>query len=606
MSAYNPVFRENKNQKSINQRNKSMSKGVYIAITLAVLAFGGNWYWNKLNKRARVERAWQEISGPDTIQKHQEHSKTFNTAQVIKVTPKIYCAIGYALANSIMIVGTDGVVIVDVTESVTSGKEVLKAFKKITKKPIKAIIYTHNHADHTFGASAFIEDPKKMPEIWAHNDIIRQFQRVFYTHQAFMKRAMRQFGALLTNTINAGIGSHLRLNSHDSSIGIVYPNKLFMGKERDIMVAGLKLKLVHIPGETADQIGVWVEDQKTFLCADDIYKAFPNLYAIRGTPARDLLDWTSSIDTMIALEPEHLVPSHTRPMKGGKYIKDLLTTYRDAIQFIHDQTIRLTNKGYHPDEIATLIKLPKKMASLSYLQQFYGTVEWSAKGVYNTYMGWFSGDATELFPLTPDEEATRMAKLVGGANVLAAQAKDASKKGDHQWALQLSSYALRVDPDDVLAKDVKVKSLMSLGRRQISANGRNYYFTSAMEELGEVNNEVGDEQRAMFIQNVPILNLFNMLRVKFIPESCDHLYLTVLFVFKDTNQFIRVQVRNAIVLIHDKPSKTYDIKVQTTESIWRQVLSSRFSALSSMASGELSVEGGMLKFKEFMGCFEAS
>lgn len=61
-------------------------------------------------------------------------------------------AIGFALANSIMLIGTDGVIIVDVTESYDAAKEIYTEFRKITNKPITDIIYTHNHADHTFGA----------------------------------------------------------------------------------------------------------------------------------------------------------------------------------------------------------------------------------------------------------------------------------------------------------------------------------------------------------------------------------------------------------------------------------------------------------------------
>lgn len=64
----------------------------------------------------------------------------------------MYVAVGFALANSIMLEGPDGLVIVDVTESVQSAKQILEAFRNVTDKPIKALIYTHNHADHTYGA----------------------------------------------------------------------------------------------------------------------------------------------------------------------------------------------------------------------------------------------------------------------------------------------------------------------------------------------------------------------------------------------------------------------------------------------------------------------
>ena len=81
---------------------------------------------------------------------------------------------------------------------------------------------------------------------------------------------------------------------------------------------GLDIRLVHIPGETDDQIGVWIPSMEAFLCADDVYRAFPNLYAIRGTPHRDPVKWAHSIDKIRALRPQYLVPSHTHPITWMK------------------------------------------------------------------------------------------------------------------------------------------------------------------------------------------------------------------------------------------------------------------------------------------------
>ena len=50
-----------------------------------------------------------------------------------------------------MLVGEDGIIIVDTTESFEAGKEILREFRSITAKPIKAIIITHNHIDHLGG-----------------------------------------------------------------------------------------------------------------------------------------------------------------------------------------------------------------------------------------------------------------------------------------------------------------------------------------------------------------------------------------------------------------------------------------------------------------------
>lgn len=70
---------------------------------------------------------------------------------MIKVSNNIYMGIGYALGNAIMVIAPDGLIIVDVTESSMAAKEILAEFRKITQKPIKAIIYTHHHTDHIGG-----------------------------------------------------------------------------------------------------------------------------------------------------------------------------------------------------------------------------------------------------------------------------------------------------------------------------------------------------------------------------------------------------------------------------------------------------------------------
>ena len=54
----------------------------------------------------------------------------------------------------------------------------------------------------------------------------------------------------------------------------------------NLKVSGMELELIHAPGESPDQIVVWLPKEKILLAADNIYKAFPNLYAIRGTRTR--------------------------------------------------------------------------------------------------------------------------------------------------------------------------------------------------------------------------------------------------------------------------------------------------------------------------------
>ncbi|XP_046580350.1 alkyl/aryl-sulfatase BDS1-like [Haliotis rubra] len=575
--------------------------GVVVALVLAAAAFGGNWLWSRQTRKEQIERLVSGARAPDLL---KEQSNVFNKKEIVQVTSNVYSAIGFAIANSIMIVGDDGIVIVDVTESVAAGREILAAFRNITSKPVKAIIYTHNHPDHTYGARGFIEKDQPTPEIWAHRSILSEFQAFFYCSPIGFQRALRQFGALTSNHINSGIGMKLRVTEEGQTSGLIYPTKMFVGIERDITVAGVNMKLVHIPGETPDQIGVWLPDQKVFLCADDVYRAFPNLYAIRGTKSRSLLDWTSSLDKIIDLEPHYLVPSHTRPLEGADAIMSLLTSYRDAIQFVHDQTVRFMNKGLLPDEIAAKVRLPEHLATHPYLIELYGTVEWSVKGVFNTYMGWFSGDPVDLSPLTPDELANRYVELGGGVDRCVTAAQEALDKGDHRWALTLASHVIRVDEQNTDARRIASLCMMALGNEQISSNGRNYFFTSALEVLGKVNTKIDGNRRIGLIRITPMATLFSLLRVRFMPETCSNTNTTVLFEFTDSNTFISLTVRNSIVFIGDRPLTSYQIKVKTTETVWREITISKMAALTSYATEEVEVVGGLVNFRNVMSCFE--
>ena len=121
--------------------------------------------------------------------------------------------------------------------------------------------------------------------------------------------------------------------------------------------------------------------------ADNIYKTFPNLFAIRGTPPRNCEHWFKSLDKVRRLRPKHMVPSHTEPVSGEQEIHDIITHYRDAIQFINDQTCRLLNHGCEVDDIVERVCLPPSLASHPYLQEHYGMVSWSVRSVITGQIG---------------------------------------------------------------------------------------------------------------------------------------------------------------------------------------------------------------------------
>ena len=189
------------------------------------------------------------------------HSAEFRQ-EVIEVTDGVYVAIGFGLANCILLEGDDGVVIVDAMESEEAAVPVKEAFSKITAKPVKAIIFTHYHSDHTNGATVMAGDDN--PDIYSHASTSYYMDRIAtITRETTYRRAMRQFGTLLPEggVINAGIGQALEFDE-SKTLGMLTPGKTFSKDRFDLEIAGLKLNLFYAPGETPDQIFIWMPKKK--------------------------------------------------------------------------------------------------------------------------------------------------------------------------------------------------------------------------------------------------------------------------------------------------------------------------------------------------------
>ena len=219
---------------------------------------------------------------------------------------------------------------------------------------------------------------------------------------------------------------------------------------------------------------------------DDFFRAFPNISPIRGARLRSPENWIASLETMIALGPEHVVPSHTRPILGGTNARAALTAYRDGIRTILDQTIQGMTQGARPGELVQRVKLPPPLAANPYLQEFYGSVEWTVRGIYADRAGWFDGNATNLFPLSETDRATRLVGLLGGPDQVLARGREALAAGEFTWAAELADFVLANDNTHAGAKRIKARALVELGERQINAIARNYYLSSAQYLLRDL------------------------------------------------------------------------------------------------------------------------
>ena len=539
-----------------------------------------------------------ESTEPQTPEDLIAHSKEFQK-ELITVTDGVHVAVGYALANSILIEGEKTNIIIDTTGTEETAREVKNLFDTINPNPVETIIYTHNHADHTYGATVFAEGSN--PDIYAHSTTEIYLSRVIgILRPIISSRSNRMFGNALPKeqVENNGIGPFLEIGRDGRQPGLLYPTKTFTD-QIEFEAAGHKVQLFHAPGETNDQLFVWLPEKKALFPGDNFYKTFPNLYTIRGTPYRDLVGWVNSIDMMRYLEPEFLVPSHTRPIVGKENINILLTTYRDAIQFVHDQTVRLMNLGLDPNEIAEQLVLPKHLGDSPYLKEFYGTPAWSAKNVFSGYLGWFDGNPSTLKPLPLKDEAEKIIQLSGDWDSLFKAAEDAFLADDFQWSLQLTDYLLRSRPDNQKTKLLRQSALESLGNQESNPNSRYYYLSSAaqLDESYQENDILLPSLEV--IQKYPIESMMETLKVNVIPEKSLNKNIQLLFTFTDSPKSFSLFLRRGVLEVQPFMITGSSVQIKSSENDLKAILSGVKSLPISLVNGSLKVEGSRADLLSF-------
>eukprot|EP01106_Pelomyxa_sp_JSP_P008131 TRINITY_DN231_c0_g1_i3.p1 TRINITY_DN231_c0_g1~~TRINITY_DN231_c0_g1_i3.p1 ORF type:complete len:365 (+),score=118.77 TRINITY_DN231_c0_g1_i3:129-1223(+) len=271
------------------------------------------------------------------------------------------------------------------------------------------------------------------------------------------------------------------------------------------------------PGETDDQIIAWMPEAKILFPSDNIYKALLNGYTIRGSIGRSVSIWTDSLNKMISMRAEIMVPEHTLPVYGVAAITDALTSMKFALVSLHTQTVNLTNLGWHLDDIVTAVTIPEPYASHPYVRQFYGYAPWIVRAIFTYYLGWYSGDVETLESLSYSEHARRLVGLAGAPIALTA-AKEAITEHTREgviWALQLSKALLIAHPSpEALA--IYKQALAMLGWTHPSANGRNWFLSELKKaQTTTVREEPVIEEGA----GVPMVFVMNTLPFRFVPVT---------------------------------------------------------------------------------------
>jgi alkyl sulfatase BDS1-like metallo-beta-lactamase superfamily hydrolase len=225
-------------------------------------------------------------------------------------------------------------------------------------------------------------------------------------------------------------------------------------------------------------------DLKALCAAEDATHTLHNLLTLRGAVVRDPHVWAKYLTETIDLfggEVEAVFASHHWPTWGNQQVVDFLRIQRDLYAYLHDQTLRMLNKGLIGSEIAEQITLPPALEDAWHTRGYYGSVSHNVKAIYQRYLGWFDGNPAHLWEHTPVEKGKRYVELGGGADATVENGRAAFDAGDYRWAAEVLSHVVFAQPDHAAARDLLADTLEQLGYGSENGTWRNFYLSGAYE-----------------------------------------------------------------------------------------------------------------------------
>jgi alkyl sulfatase BDS1-like metallo-beta-lactamase superfamily hydrolase len=551
---------------------------------------------------------------PDTVNPSLWRQAQLNAIHgLFEVVPGIYQVRGLDLSNMTIVEGREGVLVIDPLICAETAAAALALYRSHRgERPVTGLLYTHSHVDH-FGGALGVVDPReiaagRVPVLAPEGFLENAISENVYAGTAMARRAEYMFGASLERGPRGQVGTGLGMTVSTGSIGIIPPTLEISSTGQEETVDGITMIFQMTHGSEAPaEMNFLFPDHRALCVAENATHNLHNVITPRGALVRDARIWSRYLGEAIDLFGEHadaLFAGHQWPRWGRERIVELLAQQRDLYGYLHDQTLRLLNKGYVGSEIAELLELPPGLAREWHCREYYGTVSHNVKGIYQRYMGWFDGNPAHLWPHPPEQAATRYVRAMGGGEAVLEEGRRAFAEGDYRWVAELMSHAVFADPSDQSARELEARALEQLAYGAENATWRNFFLMGA-RELREGIGEGGITPSREMVALLSTEQLFDVLAIRIDGPRAGELRLSFNWVFTDTEEHHVLTLSNG-VLIHS--ANRQNPVADATVLVERSALDELFAGITPMPellqAGRLRVEGDPTKLGELLGLLD--
>ncbi|MDP9712692.1 UNVERIFIED_ORG: alkyl sulfatase BDS1-like metallo-beta-lactamase superfamily hydrolase [Pseudomonas fluorescens] len=533
---------------------------------------------------------------------------------LFKVSDGIYQLRGFDIANMTLIDGQTGWIVVDPLTSRESAAAALAfAREHLGNKPVTAIIFTHDHADHFGGVLGITSSSevaqRNIPIVAPAGFMEEATSENILAGPAMARRSMYQFGKNLTPGATGIVDTGLGKNVAYGSMGILPPTQIIDQPIQPLVLDGVSFVFHNMPGaEAPAELTFSIPALKAYGGAELLTQTMHNLLPIRGAKVRDALRWSDYMQ--IALDElgdtEVYFGQHNWPIWGNERIREFITKHRDVYKYLHDQTVRLMNAGYTPNEIADKIQLPDSLGSYFGTRGYYGDLRHNVKAIYQMYLGAYDGNPAHLNPLVPKESAKRYVELMGGNAKVVEAARVAYDKGEYRWVAELLDQAVLVKPDDTAAKELLARAYEQMGYQAESATWRNSYLTAAMElRNGPPAKGVKRSDLIELMKQTPTERFLEAMAASLDGPAADGKNWTFNLVLTDTNESFVLWIENAVLHYRKGPTtENANATLTVTKDLFVQLLGGTAGLKETLTSDDLKVDGSKVDLVRFLGLLE--
>lgn len=548
-----------------------------------------------------------------------------NIHGLFKVTEGVYQLRGYDLSNMSIIESDNGWIIVDpLTARETANHALQFAQKHLGKKPIKAILFTHSHIDHFGGVQGILQNlseaehadlkiiaPEGFEEEATSENII--------AGSAMSRRAMYMYGKNLARSERGHVGTGLGKGPAFGTFGIEVPTLLIGNHNTQQTIDGIEFEFQIVSGSEAPaEFTFYLPQYKAFCGAELVSRNMHNLYTLRGAKVRDANSWSAFIDQarLKFNKAQTYFASHHWPLWGQENINDFLITQRDTYKFIHDQSVRLMNNGFTPNEIADQIKLPESLNTEFHNQGYYGTTKHNARAVYQNYLGWYTANPAKLDALPEAKAAKRYIQMMGGADSVLSKAQQQFNNAEaesieegvdtYRWLAELLNHLVFSEPDNAEAKSLLAKVYDQLGYQAESAPWRDFYLTGAYElRHGPTKKGIDPAVMKEVLMETSVDKFFDSMAVRLIADKAVDKKLNIKINFTDLKQSHLLMLNNSV--LHHKQVQLdtpADATLNLTRSLFVKIIIGEAGLKETLFGDELSIEGSKLDLVSFFSSLD--